>query len=235
MAVVIPSAGQIGSIYTVPQSDWGAINNRVALAIEVEEVADEVTKYIPNYASLLAACQQWKSQTVPGLISQSVQTSLFATQAAGILTKLATELQPLKANDPLPDSIGFIFRVEFAALQQNAGKLSAASDQITPQINNFVTQNRATDVSLEKIIGALGPGWEGIDGPITSLENAMSDVTNGWSAVQAAFGVAASQQPDLTTAALLALNVQVTINSWNALATTAAAFDSHVTTQTTAV
>jgi hypothetical protein len=235
MAVVIPSAEQVGSLYTIPQSDWVAINGRVAVVIEAAGIADQVSQYVPNYDRLLAACQQWKSQTLPGLVTQSVEANLFASQAASILTKLETELQPLKPSDPLPDSIRFIFRVEFAALQQNAGKLSATSSQLSPQIGSFVAENRAADAALERVISSLGPGWEGVEGPIVSLEQAMSDVANGWTVVQSAFGIAASSQADLTTAALLDLDVQTAINSWNAVASTAAAFDSHVTSQTSTV
>jgi hypothetical protein len=203
--------------------------------IEAQGIANLVSQYVPNYSRLLAVCQQWNSQTLPGLVSQSVETNLFANQAASILTRLGTELQPLKPSDPLPDSIGFIFRVEFAALQQSAGKLSAASSQLGPQIGSFVAENRAADAALEHVISPLGPGWEGVEGPIASLEQAMQDVANGWSAVQTAFGAAASSQADLTTAALLALDVQTAIKSWNAVAATAVAFDSHVTSQTSTV
>jgi hypothetical protein len=235
MAVVIPSAGQVGNLYTIPQSDWIAINGRVAVVIEAQGIANLVSQYVPNYSRLLAACQQWKSQTLPGLVSQSVETSLFSNQAASILKKLETELQPLKPSDPLPDSIKFIFSVEFAALQQNAGNLSTASSKLSPQIATFVAENHAADAALEHVISSLGPGWEGVEGPIALLEQAMSDVANGWSAVQDAFGTAASSQADLTTAALLALDVGTAIKSWYAVAATAVAFDSHVTSQSSTV
>lgn len=235
MAVVIPSAEQVGALYTVPRSDWVAINNRVAIVIEVQGIANQISRYIPNYNSLLAACQQWKSTTLPTLIAQAVQASLFATRASSTLTTLSGELAPLEPSDPLPDTVRFIFRVQFEALQQDAGKLSQAAGQTTPQITNFVAQNRAADVSLEKVLHELGPAWEQIGGPITTLEGAMSDVQGGWSAVQTAFGDAAANQATLTTAELLSADVQAAITSWNAVAQDATAFDSQVSSQTSTV
>jgi hypothetical protein len=85
------------------------------------------------------------------------------------------------------------------------------------------------------VIAELGPGWAGIAGPIATLEGAMTDVQSGWNAVQAAFGSAAASQADLTTAELLGADVQAAVNSWNAVASNAVAFDSQVTSQTSTV
>lgn len=235
MAVVIPSAGQVGTLYAVSRSDWVAINDRIAMVFEVQRLASLITRYLPNYPDLLKACQEWKSTTLPALIAQAVQANLFATHAAETLTNLSGQLASLKPSDSLPQAVRFIFHVQFEALQQDAGKQSQAADQLTPQINNFVSQNRTTDAALLKVSQNLGPGWTEIVGPIRALESAMSDVQNGWSAVQTAFGSAAASEPTLTTAELLGLDVQAAIKSWNAVASDALAFDSQVTSQSSTV
>lgn len=224
MSVALPVAGTVGSLYTIPQSNWIVIKDRAAVVIEDQPLAQEIIRYVPNFDALVAVCKQWLSHTFPGIVAQAVDTSAFSLQAAKTLTELSQDLRPLKPNDPLPDTIRFIFTVQFAALHKTATEQIATCHTLASQTNDFVNQNRAADRALDTIIGQLGPAWQPIGGPLGAFETAMGDVQQGWTSVAAAFAAAASTPTTLTTAQLLALDVQAAIESWKSVATNAADF-----------
>jgi len=216
MNVVLPTAGSVGSVFAIPRDDWSKIQNRVAVMLQGQP--EELAPYIPNIEALVSVCQRWQSETFPGLLSQAVDTNQFATRAAQTLTDLSTELKPLKPDDPLPHSITFIFNVQFAALRDMAVQHAATVDALTPQINAFVAENRAADAALEQLLGEV------VEAAFSSLEDALSEVQGGWSQIATELGAAASSQVTLTTADLLALDVQSAIASWQQTAADAAAF-----------
>lgn len=228
MSVDIPGAGTIGSVFSIPANDWTAMNARAAVVVADQNIAPEISQYIPNYPALLAACQQWPAQTFPGILAQAYETSVFASQAAKTLGELATDLAPLKPSDPLPQPITFIFTVQFAALRDSAGSQQTNAATLTNVFSAFVTENATADQALAAIANQLGPEWQSIAGPTGSLDAAMQAVQSGWGALATAFGAAASSQPTLTTAALLALDLQSVIASWTALSTEATSFISMV-------
>lgn len=52
-------------LYSVARSDWIAIDNRVTLAIDMQQIATVVKQYIPNYSDLLDVCTAWRETTFP--------------------------------------------------------------------------------------------------------------------------------------------------------------------------
>jgi hypothetical protein len=228
MSVDIPGAGTVGSFFAIPADDWSAINARAAVVVADQGIAAEISHYIPNYPALLAACQQWPAQTFPGILAQAYETNVFATQAAKTLGELATDLAPLKPNDPLPQAITFIFTVQFAALRDSAGTQETTFRDLAGLLTTFVTENATADQALAAIVEELGPAWQPITGPTGALDSALQDVQAGWGNLADAFGAAASSAPTLTTAALLALDLQGVTASWNDVAIAATTFISTV-------
>ena len=125
--------------YAVPASDWIVINDRVAITIEVQNVAPEIEKYIPNYPDLLQVCTTWRSATWSGLIAQAVNTELFGNDAAMVLGQLSSDLSGVKPDDPVPASVSFIITVQFQALAQTAGQQGTTASGLADQIAAFVS------------------------------------------------------------------------------------------------
>lgn len=207
--------------YAVPASDWIVINDRVAIAIEVQNIAPEIEKYIPNYPDLLRVCTAWRSATWSGLIAQAVNTELFGNDAVKVLGQLSSDLSGVKPDDPVPASVSFIITVQFQALALTAGQQSTTASGLAGQIAAFVSANRAADASLEKL---PLDGWSPIAGPIGSLETATTDIQAVWGAIASQLQAAAGGQLKITTAGLLASNLGTAITSWQALAKAAGAF-----------
>jgi hypothetical protein len=225
--VVFPEGTDLAPPFTVPASDWAALDQRVATTIAAQNIAPEIEEYIPNYPDLLQACMTWHSTTWSGLITQAVNTELFGTKAAEVLGQLSDDLSGVEPGDPVPGSVSFIIRVQFQALAQVAGDQAGTAQSLVGQIATFVSANRAADASLQKI---PLDGWFPIAGPIGSLEATTTDLQAGWGAVVSQLQAASGERLEITTAALLASNLDTAITSWKTLAQSAATFVSMVAT-----
>jgi hypothetical protein len=219
--VVFPEGSGLIPAYAVPASDWIAIDERVAVTIEAQDIAPEIEKYIPNYPDLLQVCTTWRSATWSGLIAQAVNTELFGNDAAKVLGQLCSDLSGVKPDDPVPAPVCFIITVQFQALAQTAGEQGTTASGLAGQIAAFVSANRAADASVEKV---PLDGWSPIAGPIGSLETATAGIHTAWGAIVSQLQAAAGGQLQITTAGLLASNLGTAISSWQALATAAGGF-----------
>jgi hypothetical protein len=230
--VVFPEGTGLIPPYAVPASDWVVINDRVAIAVEAQNIASEIEKYIPNYPDLLRVCTKWRSATWSGLIAQAVDTELFANNAATVLGQLSCDLSGLKPDDPVPASVSFIITVQFQAMAQTAGQQGTTASGLVNQIAAFVSANRAADASLEKL---PLDGWSSIAGPIGALETATADIQTAWGAIASQLQAAAGGQMKITTAGLLASNLSTAITSWKELAKAAGDFVSMASNLTSEV
>jgi hypothetical protein len=215
----------LSSPYLVAQSDWIAIDNRVTLVIEMQQIATVIKQYIPNYPDLLDVCTAWRETTFPDLIAQAVTTNLFATNAAQTLERLSAELAGLTPTDPVPDPVRSIIRVQVKALAQSAGQQAAASAGLQQPIAAFVSANRATDAALRE---TPLDGWSSVAGSISSVEGAMANVQQSWASISTRLAAASGDQVQVTATDLLSIDFQAAIAGWTALGNAAAAFDSMV-------
>jgi hypothetical protein len=108
--VAFPDGTGLGRLFAVPAVDWIAIDDRVTITIDAQNIAPEIEQYIPNYPDLLQACIAWRSSTWSGLITQRVNTEMFAAKAADVLGQLSSDLSGVKPGDPVPESVSFIIR-----------------------------------------------------------------------------------------------------------------------------
>src|SRR3954468_2816691 len=108
--VAFPDGTGLGRPFAVPAVDWIAIDDRVAITIDAQNIAPEIEQYISNYPDLLQACIAWRSSTWSGLITQGVNTEMFAAKAADVLGQLSSDLSGVKPGDPVPESVSFIIR-----------------------------------------------------------------------------------------------------------------------------
>jgi len=219
--LVFPEGTSLTPPYAVPACDWTVIDDRVAITIEMQNVAPEIEKYIPNYPDLLEVCRTWRSATWSGLIAQAVNTGLFATKEVGVLGQLSSDLSGVKPGDPVPASVAFIVEVQFQALARTAGEQATTASGLAGKIGTFVTANRVADASLEKL---PLDGWCPIAGPIDSLDKATADIQTGWGAIASQLQAFATGQLKITTAGLLASNLGTAVTSWKTLAQAAGAF-----------
>jgi hypothetical protein len=223
LTFVVPTG--LGGPYAVPASDWAAIDARIAMVFEAQAIAAEIERYIPNYPALLSVCSAWRASTFPGLLAQATSTNLFATKAAQTLGQLSSDLTGLQPGDPVPQSVTFIIQVQFKALAQTAGEDSGPASALNQDVQAFVAENQAADKALEQL---PLEGWSAIAGPIANLETAMNDVEASWGPIAGQLAAAADGSLEITTAGLLSSNLQQAIQSYQALADAAAAFESKV-------
>ena len=221
--VVFPGGTGLIPPYAVPASDWIVISDRVAVTIEAQNIAPEIEKYIPNYPDLLQVCTTWRTVTWSGLIAQAVSTELFGNNAAKVLGQLSSDLSGVKPDDPVPATVSFIITVQFQALAHTAGEQVTTASGLAGQIAAFVSANRAADAALERL---PLDGWSPIAGPISSLETATADIQLAWTVITSQLQDAADGQLKITTADLLACDLDAAITSWQSLAKAAGAFAS---------
>lgn len=223
---LIPSPTGAGALYAIDGQQWADIDQRVDSVIDAQQIADEIGQYVPNYTQLLSACEAWRSTTFPGLISQAALVAQLAVQSAGVLQQLAGDLTGLQPDDPVPSSVSFIITVQFGALAETAGKILGGVDGLTPQVDDFVAQNRTADAALAKIVASMPPGWGTLAGPLDALNGALSAVQGDWTAIDQQLTALSSGQITVTTAALLSSDITGAIDAWNALGRSATAFQS---------
>lgn len=219
--------------YSVTQPEWVAIGQRVTVVIELQGIAAEVSRYIPNYPTLLDVCTAWGSETFPALLAQAAGTTLFAGKAISVLDQLSGELSGVSPDAPLPQSITFIITVQFRALSDDAAKRAAAAGPLSGSVAAFVAANQVADAAITQL--SVPAPFEAIEGPITALDQGLSDLQSGWQAIAAGLAAAAAGQIQITTADLLAFDLGQAVSKWQALETAAAAFTSMVPTTEAAV
>src|SRR4051794_15087821 len=206
--VIFPDGAGLAPPFAVPTGDWAALDERVSLTIEAQNIAPEIEQYIPNYPDLLQACITWRSTTWSGLIAHGVNTELFGAKAADELGQLSDDLSGVKPGDPVPEAVSFIIRVSFQALEQLAGQQAGNAQTLAGPIAAFVSANQAADASLQKV---PLDGWSPIAGPIASLDAAASDLQTGWGLVASQLQAASTDRLQITTAALLTSNIDTAV------------------------
>ncbi len=239
MADLIPLPGTIGNVFTIDRSQWIAINDRVELVISAKPVANDVSQVLPSYLDLLAVCEKWKSTTFASLIAQAVAVNLFAQRAADALAKLKARLTGLRPSDPVPQDVAFIFKADFATLEQMAANLRNTAVTLATAVDALVKENRVADQVLTGIgesLASLWPPlkdfWQPIAGTINLLEGALTDVQTDWDKVTAILNAGASQSVTITVAALLATDITGAVDAWQRLQNVTLAFDSMASTLT---
>lgn len=217
----IPFPGNVGAIYAIPAQDWKAINTWVSTVLDYE-IAFLVLIPIfilEFFLQMAASCKLWRSTTFVDITGQSGLISTFGADAVQTLQELAADLKGLNPGDPLPQGTAFHYKVRLGALATSASTYRDNVNALTPQVSAFVALNDsplATVLSsiLSCSIASLGP-----------LQNALPLILTSWGGLSDQLSALASDKVEITTAGLLAEDIQAAITEWNSLSQTAADFN----------
>ncbi|ALV04881.1 hypothetical protein [Roseateles depolymerans] len=229
---LFPLPGLVGSIYKVGADQWTAINDQAAAVVEAQSIKQLITRYIPNYPTLLPACIAWRAQTYQGLIEQAVLVGTFAASVPEVLSKIQQDVANMADDDALPSSQQFLWRVQFDSLAHHAGMVLTSVSALTPAVTTFVTENQTADVALDQIASSLPVGWQSIAGPLVDLSSGFAALDGGWNSIATQLQGLATGQANFTTAGQVRAALAAALPAWAALEQSAVAFDQHATSST---
>lgn len=229
---VFPLPGSVGTLYQIGTDQWTALNDQAAVVVEAQQIAQLITRYIPNYPALLPVCVKWQSQTYQGLIEQAVLVGTFAAGVPEVLTRIQQDVVAMADGDALSPNQQFMWRVQFEALASHAGTVGTSVSALDPDIAAFVAENQAADVSLEQIASSLPTEWRSIAGPLAGLDSGFTALRGGWAGITSQLQSLASGQANFTTAGQVKIALAAAIPAWTALNQGAIAFDQHATSPT---
>lgn len=215
----------VAQLFTVPESDWTAINKRVGVTEYAKGIASEISQMLPKYPQLVSACDLWMSTTFPGLISHSTALVNYADQSTQQFTDLQNALNALGPNtNPLPSAIQSQAQTALNNLQQTSNTLGAQFDTLSQQVSDFATVNGEIDTEITHYQSQLGPWWAPIGATISKVDGATGHVKGVWLAINSDLQNALSGQIDVTDSFLLGLDINVALSAWASIKTEATAF-----------
>lgn len=212
------------SMFTVPKSDWKAINTRVEAALSVAPIADEVAKTIHNIHDLIRVCTLWRDSTFYELQTLAAQTSSTATLATTSYQLIANITAQLDPNQPITEGQKTKIMTVFEGVSQSVNALNEEIKPLSDTVAEFVQVNSVTDTELEKIKESLGPDWSSIAPETTDVERANGLLRGAWGAVAADLSALAGGEIPITTPFMLSLDLQSAILGWESVSAEASEF-----------
>lgn len=223
--VRLTAAGQ-GALFTVPESDWTAISQRVGMTLLAKGIASTIAKFLPDFPDLVTVCQQWKDTTFPTLVSQSQAVATYAGEAIGSFTKLQQKLVGLAPDDPLPPDVETEASAALDELSTSTHDLASPFADLTEIVRAFYDENGIVDAKIEAYADRLGAHWQSIAAPAKAIDEATGRVMGAWQAIDDDLANVASGSIPITTPFLMGLGIDAAVNAWTGLKQEASAFPS---------
>lgn len=215
----------VTQLFTVPESDWTAINKRVGVTEYAKGIASEISQMLPKYPELVTACDLWMSTTFPGLISHATALANYADQSTQQFTDLQNALAALGTKtSPLPSAVQSQAQSALNNLQQTSKSLGAEFNTLSQQVSDFASINSQVDEEITHYKSQLGPWWATIGEKISTVDNATGHVKGVWLAINSDLQSALSGQLDITDSFLMGLDIGVALSAWASIKTEATAF-----------
>ncbi|MEO6700795.1 MAG: hypothetical protein ABI140_00465 [Jatrophihabitantaceae bacterium] len=221
MANLVLASVAVGSLFTVPDSDWTAIDQRVGYAIKLSNIADQVTQYLPGFSALVTACRTWRDSTFPGINTAAASLNSYSREAVTEFTELQAKLGP--GNDLSPQ----LRELVITTLRQLADQTAPLNDQfrlLAGQIADFTDLNRAVDAQVDAFVNKLGPQWKSILPSTRKVDDATGLVRGTWEALSSDLNALVSEPIDVTEPFVLSLQIDSALLAWTNLQAEAAAF-----------
>jgi hypothetical protein len=223
----------VAQLFTVPESDWTAINKRVGVTEYAKGIASEISQMLPKYPELVTACDLWMSTTFPGLISHAAALANYADQSTRQFTDLQNALAALGNNtNPLPPAVQSQAQSALNDLQQTSKTLGTQFTTLSQQVSDFASINSQVDEEITHYQTQLGQWWAPIGAKISTVDNATGHVKGVWSAISSDLQNALSGQLDITNSFLMGLDISVALSDWATIKTEATAFGAMANGQT---
>lgn len=226
MPAIQLSDPSVGSLFTVPESNWTAISKRVGITVLASAIAPIIGRTLADFPKLETACQAWRNATFPGMVGLSADIGTFATTAAADLKSLQGPISQLNPGDAVPASTAKLVQTTLGKLAQNMLPLNTQCNALNTQVQSFATENQIVDGQVQNYVKYLGPNWQSLTSDVPAVEAATGLVEGAWKAISNDFNAVATGAIPITTALLLSLDLQSAILAWTNLGPEATAFAS---------
>ncbi|MGI8666828.1 MAG: hypothetical protein ACR2N4_12470 [Jatrophihabitans sp.] len=221
MSNIVLASDAVGTLFTVPESDWTAIDQRVGYAIKLANIADQVTQYLPGFSALVAACRTWRDGTFPGIGSAATNLRGYSRQAVAEFAELRAKLGP--GNDLSPQVQQLVIDT-LRELAEQTVPLNNQFHSLAGEIADFTDLNRAVDAQVDAFVNKLGPQWHSILPSTRKVEDATGLVRGTWEALSADLNALVSEPIEVTEPFVLSLQIDVALLAWTNLQAEADAF-----------
>jgi len=218
------TSDSIGSLFTIPEGNWTAIDRRVDLVLLAKDAAALIAQTIPPFPALVAQCEVWRAATLPGVLAQSQSLAAWASAAMADFAELQRRMAGLNEMDPLPPET---HRFAECAMQGLATSTRVQKDHFDPLlagVREFASRNMAVDAIVDRNVRKLGPEWKSLAAESAGLQQASGKVLGGWQALSHDLDQVAAGKFTLDVPFLLDLEIAVAVRSWENIAREAAAF-----------
>jgi hypothetical protein len=208
------ASASLADLFTVPASDWAAIQRRVSVVLLATTVVADIQQALPHFPDLLVACQAWQATTLPAIREQSQQLHAYAADAQRQFGPLADAIDALDPNAPLPPAVRAQAETALAALQQATTRISASFNALREPISNFHLVNGQVDTELLRYQDLVAFFGDAITQATRTLDNATGRVQGDWNAISDDLRPLTSDQVDLTLAILASLGLRQDLAIW---------------------
>ncbi len=214
---LVDTAG--GSLFTVPDADWAAIDQRVESAINLSPIADQVTQYLPQFKTLVEACRRWRSSTFPQIGSSAQSLSNYCDRALPTFQSVQQAL-----SGPLTPEVQRQVVDALTSLSQWTMPLNDKFHTVSAEVADFYEINRAVDAQVDQYVQRLGTDWRSILPETTRVDDAAGRVRGVWQALSADLNSLVSEPIDVTDGFIASLQIESALLGWTDLRSEAQAF-----------
>ena len=215
--VLVNDAG--GALFTVPEADWTAIEQRVQSAINLSAIADQVSQYLPGFKALVEACRRWRGSTYVAIGVSAQELVTYCKQALQTFGQLQAALA-----GPLTPAVQQQVVDALTALDRQTQPLNDRFHQVSGEVADFAEINRAVDAQVDAYVKKLGQDWRSILPETTRVDNAAGRVRGVWQALSADLNALVSEPIDVTEEFVASLQIQSALLGWANLQSEATAF-----------
>ena len=220
----------VASLFSIPTSQWTAINQRVGAVFSVESIAPVISKDLPGYMSLLSSSRLWQSTTFNGLISVSGSIAQYADTAITNFTNLNSQVQGISGNS-VPINIQNLTLTVLNQLVTDTAPIVVNTTQLSNALKIFLTENQVVDAEIALNKQSLGSFWAPLGAIITTVENAAGTVTGTWKAILDDLNNTVAKEITVTLPFIESLNIDAALVSWQNVKTIASAFPANMANQ----
>jgi hypothetical protein len=204
----------LGSLFTIPESDWTQISKRVGLAILARDISAQIARYLPDFPALVTVSESWKDRTFPGLVAQSASLPSYCVRARGDFSGLQQRISGLDPGKPLPPALKQEAETVIGRLAESSAPLAQAFRGLAVQVGEFTSVNQRIDAKIKSYTDRLGPDWKSIDPAAGAVSRATGLVLGAWLAISSDLSAVVSGRIPVTTPLLLGLGIASALLAW---------------------
>lgn len=222
----------VSELFTIPNSDWTAVNKRVGVVLVAKKIASEISTMFIDYPALLTQCETWQLTTFNGLIAESQALAKYANTAITTFSALNSKIKPLIKNGaPVTEVIQVEIKTALQQLNASTKIIVTQFTTLNKTLSAFLTANEVVDKEWETIKNNYGNFWTSIETEILSFENSTQHLLSVWSAIKDDLNSATNPDIIVDIPFIESLNIDAAIVKWQTIYNEANAFPTAVSNQ----